>query len=93
MLRTAFVVAFLSVILPTIAPAEDLLPNTIDCAAFTKRADGTWYVPSRTTFDAGETKAMTIDHSNVAPGAVTVGSRNGKSADLYALIEAKCGKK
>ncbi|MCP1732635.1 hypothetical protein ABIF38_005054 [Bradyrhizobium japonicum] len=73
-----------SIGLVTTAAAQ---PNTIDCSAFSKRSDGTWYVGAPTTFDVGNTTSITV-----AVRAVGRNFMNIAGDDLFDLIEAKCGK-
>jgi len=70
------------------ALAEDLVPNTLNCAAFNKTPDGKWTAVQTITFDAGAVSGMTLSKgTGVGPHAINV------NVDLYDLIEAKCGKK
>ncbi|GEC58645.1 hypothetical protein ABIF38_005031 [Bradyrhizobium japonicum] len=66
--------------------AASAQPNTIDCSAFSKRPDGTWYVGAPTTFDVGQTTSITV-----AARAVGHNFMNIAGDDLFDLIEAKCG--
>ena len=61
------------------------LPSTIDCAAFTKHPNGTWYVGEPTTVAIG-TASVTLSHIEIGPGGMRVGG-----ADLYTVLEHKCG--
>ena len=85
MLRKAFLPSLIAVLLPFAALAEDIVPNTIECAAFTKLSDGSWQVVGTTTFDAGAATQMTLAHKNVRRHSIDVGG-----ADLFDVIEAKC---
>lgn len=69
-------------------PTADLPPNTIICAAFTKRPDGNWYVGRATTFDLGTTigtKRLTLLNSVIGPKFNIAGT------NLYDVLERKCG--
>jgi hypothetical protein len=88
MLRKALLAIPIAVLLPIGAVAEDIVPNTIDCAAFKKLPDGSWQVEGTTTFDAGAATAMTLSNKTVSRRAMDVGG-----ADLFQVIQAKCGKK
>lgn len=66
---------------------NDVTPNTIDCAVFTKRPNGNWYVGSKITFDLGEVRNITLDSEEVPPHFLSFGG-----TDLYNAIEQKCGK-
>jgi hypothetical protein len=68
------------------AQTADYPPNSIDCAAFTKHSNGTWYVRGSTTFDIGTMKGVTISQSEIGPGGMNLGGTN-----LYIVIEHKCG--
>jgi hypothetical protein len=76
----------IAIVLPSAAIAKDIVPNTIDCAAFAKQSDGSWQVDGTTTFDAGAATQLTLSNKAVSRRAIDVGG-----ADLYAVIEAKCG--
>jgi len=88
MFRKALLAIPIAVLLPVAATADDIVPNTIDCAAFKKLPDGSWQVDEPTTFDAGATTAMTLSNKTVSRRVIDVGG-----ADLFDVIEAKCGKK
>jgi hypothetical protein len=66
---------------------NEAMPNTIDCAAFTKRPNGNWYVGSKITFDLGEVRNITLDTEEVPPHFLSFGG-----TDLYNAIEQKCAK-
>jgi hypothetical protein len=69
-----------------VAIAQTALPeNTIKCEAFKKQPNG-WYVGAPTTFDIGDTKAMTIGNQLIAPNTMNLGGAN-----LYEVLERKCG--
>jgi len=68
------------------AQQGQLPPNTLPCGAFTKRADGTWYVRGPVTFDIGTTKGMTLENQAISPGFMRIGG-----IDLYVLLGRKCG--
>jgi hypothetical protein len=67
------------------AQTADDPPNTIDCAAFTKRANRTWYVGEPTTVAVG-TVSVTLSHIEIEPRAMYMAG-----VDLYTVIEHKCG--
>ena len=67
---------------------EPLPPNTIKCAAFTKRPDGSWYVEKPTTFDFGSMKAVTISDEVIGPHTVSI-----DRFDFYDVLERKCGRR
>jgi hypothetical protein len=67
------------------AQTADDPPNTIDCAAFTKHANGTWYVGEPTIVAVG-TASVTLSHIEIAPEGMNLGG-----ADLYTVLERKCG--
>jgi hypothetical protein len=65
--------------------AQASLPeNTINCAAFQKLANGHWYVGAA-TFKVGNTN-MTLTSQELGPRSMNIGG-----ADLYAVVEQKCG--
>jgi hypothetical protein len=65
-----------------------LPPNTIDCAAFKKTPNGSWYVGPRTTFDIGPLKAIGLGNYLVIPHDTNSSFRG---VDLYDILERKCG--
>ena len=70
------------------ATAEDALPrNTIDCGVFVKQENGSWLPREVTTFDIGDVNSLTVGPVPIGPGALHVGG-----ADVYEVIEKKCGK-
>jgi len=82
----ALLAAPMAVLLPLVALADDIVPNSIDCAAFARLPDGSWRVDGTTTFDAGAATAVTLSNKNIRPGTMDVGG-----ADLFDVIEAECG--
>jgi hypothetical protein len=68
------------------ARAQSLPPNTLNCADFTKRPDGSWYVDNA-TFDFGTVKHMTLGKTVITKRAYGL-----SGADLYDALETKCGK-
>ena len=86
MLRKALFPVVIALPLPFAAFAKDIVPNTIDCGAFAKMPDGSWQVDGTTTFDAGAATAVTLSNKVVSRRVMDVGG-----ADLYEVIEAKCG--
>jgi hypothetical protein len=68
-----------------VAQQGQLPPNTLPCEAFTKRADGTWFVRGPVTFDVGSAKGMTLENQVIPPGFMRIGG-----IDLYVLLERKC---
>jgi hypothetical protein len=60
--------------------------NTIQCSAFKKMPDGTWYVEGPTTFRIGTFKKTTFTQQSIGPGFFAFGK-----ADLYKVLEGKCG--
>jgi hypothetical protein len=84
----ALLAAPIAILLPIAALADDIVPNSIDCAAFTSLSDGSWRVNGTTTFNAGAATAMTLSNRAISRRMVDVGG-----ADLFDVIEAKCGKK
>jgi hypothetical protein len=68
--------------------SKQLLPNTIDCAAFRKTANGNWYVGARTTFDVGSLKSVNLSNYLVIPHDTNSSFRG---VDLYDVLERKCG--
>ena len=67
------------------AQTADGPPNTIDCAAFIKHPNRTWYVGEPITVAIG-TAGMTLSHMEIGPGAMYLAG-----VDLYAVLEHKCG--
>jgi hypothetical protein len=59
--------------------------NTIQCSAFKKMPDGTWYVEGPTTFRIGTFKKTTFTQQSIGPDFFTFGR-----ADLYKVLEGKC---
>jgi hypothetical protein len=51
-----------------------------------KLADGSWQVAGTTTFDAGAATQVTLSNKAISRRAMDVGG-----ADLFDVIEAKCG--
>jgi hypothetical protein len=84
MLKNIICILIGSVGLVAAASGQDAQLNTIDCSTFLKRADGTWYVGSPTTFDVGKTTSITV-----AVRAVGRNFMNIAGDDLFDLIEAK----
>jgi hypothetical protein len=84
--KAFFFPVLIAVLLPFAALAKDIVPNTIDCAAFAKQPDGSWQVDGTTTFDAGAATQVTLSNKTVSHRAMDVGG-----ADLFDVIEAKCG--
>ena len=71
------------------ACAESDVPNTIDCAAFSKRADGAWYVSKQsTTFAFGPVKSLTLEKRQLVKSR----SLSFGGADLFQAVEKKCGR-
>jgi hypothetical protein len=62
----ALLAAPIAVLLPLAALADDIVPNSIDCAAFAKLADGSWRVDGTTTFNAGAATAMTLSNKAIS---------------------------
>ena len=60
-------------------------PNTIDCSQFKKQVN-IWTEVGTATFDVSSTKHIVMTDQTIELGAFTVGG-----ADLYSLLEAKCG--
>ena len=60
--------------------------NTIQCSAFKKMPDGKWYVEGPTTFRIGTFKKTTFTQQTIGPGFFAFGK-----ADLYKVLEGKCG--
>ena len=81
----ALLAAPMAVLLPLVALADDIVPNSIDCTAFARLPDGSWRVDGTTTFDAGAATAVTLSNKNIRPRMMDVGG-----ADLFDVIEAKC---
>jgi len=88
MLRKALLAIPIAALLPIGAAAEDIVPNTIDCAAFKKLPDGSWQAEGTTTFDAGAASAIRLSNRAISRRTMDVGG-----ADLFQVIEAKCGKR
>ena len=61
--------------------AEAPVKNTIQCSAFKKMPDGTWYVEGPTTFRIGTFKKTTFTQQSIGPDFFTFGG-----ADLYKVI-------
>ena len=63
--------------------------NTIDCAAFSKARDGSWYVSKQqTTFAFGPLKSVTFTkRQRIKPKSISFGG-----ADVFEAIEKKCGR-
>jgi hypothetical protein len=71
------------------AAAQDALPrNTIDCRAFVKQENGSWLPKEVTTFDIGDVTSLSVGPVPIGPGALHVGG-----ADIYEVLEKKCGRK
>jgi hypothetical protein len=68
--------------------SKELPPNTINCAAFQKTPNGNWYVGSRTTFDVGSFKSVSLSNYLVIPHDTNSSFRG---VDLYDVLERKCG--
>ncbi len=60
--------------------------NTINCASFQKLPNGSWFAATRTTFDIGNARAITLANQAVGPRFFNIGG-----ADLYEVLERKCG--
>ena len=60
--------------------------NTIQCAAFKKMPDGTWYVED-STFRIGSFKKTTFTGVAIGPRFFTFGG-----TDLYEVLQGKCGR-
>jgi hypothetical protein len=60
--------------------------NTIQCSAFKKMPDGTWYAEGPTTFRIGTFKKTTFTQQSIGPRFFSFGK-----ADLYKVLEGKCG--
>jgi len=86
-MRHIFVIC-LALGLSCAASAQDI-PNTIDCTAFSKARDGSWYVSKQqTTFAFGPFKAVTFSKKQrVKPKSISFGG-----ADVFDAIEKKCGR-
>jgi hypothetical protein len=67
----------------TLTVAQD--NTTINCSAFQKQPNGSYYVGGSTTVKIG-TASMTLSSMAVAPRSVSIGG-----ADLYDAIDRKCG--
>jgi len=76
----------LALIAQTAAQPAPLPPNTIDCSAFKKLPNGSWYVGAPTTFDIGSVKRMTLSNSTLNLNSMNLGGAN-----LYGVLERKCG--
>jgi len=63
-------------------------PTASTARVFEKLSDGSWWVDGTTTFDAGAASAMTLSHKAVSRRMMNVGG-----ADLFDVIEAKCGRR
>jgi hypothetical protein len=91
-MSTRFVVAIAAVVLPATivtAAAKDagVAPeSTVQCSAFKKMPDGTWYVGTPTTVSIGNFSKMTFSTISIGPHSFTFGG-----ADLYQVLETKCG--
>ena len=81
-LRLTLAIAILTV--PTaLAVAQD---NTIiNCSAFQKQSNGSYYVDGSTTVKIG-TASMTLSSMAVGPRSISLGG-----ADLYDVIDRECG--
>ncbi|MGA8693704.1 MAG: hypothetical protein WB689_07630 [Xanthobacteraceae bacterium] len=89
----AFIAPVAVAALPLIAPGTAVargghnpIKNSIQCSAFKKMADGTWYVGRPTTFRIGPFKKTTFREASIGPDNFMFGE-----ADLYEALEAKCG--
>jgi hypothetical protein len=69
-----------------VAQPGDLPQNTIDCAAFIKRANGSWYVGGTTTFDFGSHKNNILARTEIHRRYMTF-----DGVDLFDILERKCG--
>jgi hypothetical protein len=91
-ISTRFVVAMAAVVLPTAiatAAAKDAaVPpgSTVQCSAFKKMPDGTWYVGAPTTVGIGTFSKMTFSTISIGPHFFSFGG-----VDLYEFLENKCG--
>jgi hypothetical protein len=81
----ALLAALMAFLLPLVALADDIVPNSIDCTAFARLPDGSWRVDGTTTFNAGAATAVTLSNKNIRPRMMDVGG-----ADLFDVIETKC---
>jgi hypothetical protein len=87
-----FVVAIAAVVLATAIVAAaakdaDVAPqSTVQCSAFKRMPNGTWYVGAPTTVSIGKFSKMTFSTISIGPHSFTFGG-----ADLYEVIENKCG--
>ncbi len=68
------------------ARAAELPPNTVACRDFTKLPSGNWHT-DHAEFDLGPAKDTTMVDTTIAPGSFDLGD----GADLYRVLEAKCG--
>lgn len=69
----------------TSAPHE----NSISCSGFAKLQNGNWHASAdNPAFDLGTAHQITMTNQDVAPRSFSLGGQ-----DLYAALEAKCGKR
>jgi hypothetical protein len=84
------IAAITAMVLPaTIAAAADAgaTPDTtINCSAFKKMPDGSWYVGAPTTVSLGGFRKTTFSTISIGPHNFTMGG-----ADVYEFLESKCG--
>ncbi len=60
--------------------------DTIDCAGFAKRENGSWYA-RETTFALGPMKSITFSNQVIAPRSFSF-----SGVDLFQVIEKKCAR-
>ncbi len=71
---------------PASAQLAGLPPNTIQCSAFQKQLNGSWYVSNLTIFDFGNTKEMALVHSEIGRRDFVFDGVN-----LFEVLDKKCG--
>lgn len=75
-------------LLPTLASAQaDPKDAKVDCSAFSKKADGTWFLGAQTTIELGNSKFM-VPPGDIGPRMLQFGM-----ADLHSVLEIACPEK
>ncbi|HWV54091.1 hypothetical protein [Pseudorhodoplanes sp.] len=76
------------VLVPTAATAQsDPADAKIDCALFSRKADGTWFATAQTSIELGGSQ-ITIPPGEIGPRMFQFGM-----ADLHSVLETACTEK
>ncbi len=75
---------FMALVLPALAAAQTIPPNTIDCRSFTKKPNGVWHAIDA-VFDIGSAKRISFKNIDIAPGNFNFGG-----ADLATVLTTLC---